>query len=241
MSESVSQTRRLAIMQPYLFPYLGYFHLVQASDLFVFYDDVNFIKGGWINRNRILSQGKDLLFSVPLCGASQNKLISEVEVLPDFKWRTKFFRQLQQSYGRAPHFEAAMHLVHEVFNEDYGCIRDLAANSITAVMDYLGFDFEHCFSSDISPNTREIGRAERLVAITKALGCEAYVNLPSGQALYSKEYFASQGVRLSFVESELSPYKQGGRPFVPGLSIIDVLMFNSKPEVGALLQDYRLV
>ena len=231
---------KLGIMQPYIFPYIGYFHLIQASSLFVFYDDVHYIKSGWINRNRIINQDTDLLFTVPLSKSGSNKLIKEIAPAFDFKWKDKFYKQLVHSYKRAPFFESAIDQVMSPFCREYADITDLAIESILAIYSYLGIEFEYTKSSICAPETRGMDKADRLINITKHLGYRNYVNAPGGKELYSKEYFLNQGVNLSFIQSNTIKYKQYSEHFVPWLSIIDIIMFNGKDTTIKFLESYCL-
>ncbi len=232
--------RRIAIMQPYVFPFIGYFQLIQASDLFVFYDDVNYITRGWVNRNRILLNGKNFVFTIPVSKASRNKLINEISLAVDDSWRKKFNRTLIQSYRNAPFFSEVAPLIMSVFDDINGTISDLAINSIAAVLNYLDVPFNYTKSSICSPETKGIGRADRLIEIATDQGYKRYVNSPGGKALYSKEYFEAKGIKLGFVESESVQYKQYLNSFVQGLSIIDVLMFNEKSIVKNFMQRYKV-
>lgn len=233
--------RRVAIMQPYVFPYIGYFHLAQASDLFVFYDDVQYTTRGWINRNRILLNGMDHLFTVPVAGASQSKTIGETMQACDAAWTDRFYRTLQHAYRKAPEFTRAMEPVMAAFSTPGDSIADLAIRSIEAVHDYLGLPFRHTRSSACAPDTRGLERADRLIEITRDLGYAAYVNAPGGATLYEKGYFAERGVELGFVESGEVLYRQyAADSFIPSLSIIDVLMFNDIATVKDLLRRYRV-
>jgi hypothetical protein len=230
----------VAIMQPYFFPYLGYFQLVQAVDDFVFYDDVMFIKKGWINRNRILMQGSDFLFTIPLEKQSQNKSIRESNVAWGTDFPAKFLVQLESAYKKAPQYDSVMTLIRDLLDTQPENLAELAANSIQSVWQYLGQEKRFHFSSQLLDNQME-GRADRLIHLTKGLGDSRYINALNGQSLYEKTYFAEQGVELLFINPFLSPYAQGkAKEFIPGLSMIDVLMWNTKEEVNQMLTNYSL-
>lgn len=232
---------RLAVMQPYIFPYIGYFQMIQAVDLFVFYDDVNFIKRGWINRNRILIQGAPHLITVPCKSVSLNKLINEIEVDYENKGVFKAIRSIDQAYKKAPHYSSVMPLVNKVFKNSGPRISDLAASSIKEVCAYLGLKKEFKVSSEEGYD-RSLNRADRLIDICKKEGASEYVNAAGGMELYSKPYFQNLGVDLYFINPELRHYKQFKNEFVSGLSIIDVLMFNSVEHIREqLLTAYTLV
>lgn len=230
-----------AVMQPYLFPYIGYFQMINAVDVFVFYDDVNFIKGGWINRNRMLISGSDKLFTVPLKDASSFKLIKDVEINNEVPAYSKILTTIAQSYKKAPFFSEVFPIIESVFRSPSSTIADLAILSIKAVNEYLGISTILKRSSVDFPDTKGLERAERLIAICKRTGAEKYINVIGGQELYTKEYFSSQGIDLKFIKSEPIAYKQFDNEFVPWLSIIDVLMFNSVEEVHHLLKKYQIL
>lgn len=230
--------RRIAIMQPYFFPYIGYYQLVRSVDTFVFYDDVNYIKGGWINRNRIAIGGKPAYITVPLEGASPNRLIRDIAVSAD---RGKLMRTIQQVYGKAPCFPQVSVLVADVLNSPVRSIGDLAMRSVTSVMDYLGVECDHRVSGDDFQDTKGLPRSERLIAIAERSGASVYINAIGGRELYRKEEFAERGIQMFFLEARLPVYRQFGAEFVPGLSMLDVLMFNTPEAVRYMLDDYRLL
>jgi hypothetical protein len=230
----------VAIMQPYFFPYLGYFQMVHAVDDFVFYDDVMFIKKGWINRNRILIQEKEFLFTIPLEKQSQNKTIRESQVAWGAEFPRKFISQLESAYQKAPQFERVMPMIRLLLSHKPASMADLAGKSIELVWQYLGLEKRFHYSSQIQNNQAD-GRAERLIHLTKSLGSSQYVNALNGQSLYEKTFFAAQGVELFFVKPVLQDYKQGkAKDFVSGLSILDVLMWNETDDVLQMLQHYTL-
>jgi hypothetical protein len=230
----------VAIMQPYFFPYLGYFQLVQAANHFVLYDDVMFIKKGWINRNRILMQGSDFMFTVPLEKQSQNKTIRESTVAWNADFPAKFLVQLRSAYKKAPHVEAVMALIEGVLAQKPISLADLAGNSIQATWNYLGLTKEFYYSSAMSVSA-DLGRAERLMEITKSFGESEYINAANGKSLYDKPTFAKEAIDLQFIQSELPVYAQGtNADFLPGLSIIDVLMWNDISRVHEMLTHYTL-
>ncbi len=232
--------RRVAIMQPYIFPYIGYFHLIQASSMFVFYDDVTYIKGGWINRNRISNQNKALLFTVPVSEISSNKLIKETSPVIDAKWNNKLYKQMIQSYKKAPFFKNVIEPIMSVFSKQYVDITDLSIESISVIYSYLGIKFTHTKSSSSFPETQGMEKVDRIIEITKALECNNYINAIGGKELYSKKQFLNKGINLSFVKSNPIEYPQYSDCFIPWLSIIDIIMFCSKEQTIDFLSDYSL-
>lgn len=232
--------RKIAIMQPYIFPYLGYFHLIKASDLFVFYDDVNYINRGWINRNKILLNGKEFMFTVPLSKASQNKLINQILLANNDKWKEDFYKKITHAYKKAPYFSIIIDLIKSVFSSELNTISDLAIKSIISVCDYLGMSFKYTKSSLCSPDTVAMPREKRLIEISKHQGYKMYINSIGGQALYTKDYFQSNGIELKFIISDSLEYNQFANNFIPNLSIIDVMMFNDPIAIKALLNKYTI-
>jgi len=219
---------------------LGYFQLVQAVDDFVFYDNVMFIKKGWINRNRILLQGREFLFTIPLEKQSQNKTIRESSVAWETDFSGKFLAQLDSAYKKAPHYANLRPLIENLFNDQPASMAELAGKSIQMVWQYLGLEKRFHYSSQM-PNNQADGRAERLIHLTKELGSSKYINALNGQSLYQKDFFAAQGIELFFIKPELTPYNQlGTAEFIPGLSMLDVLMWNEIPVIREMLTKYSL-
>lgn len=225
---------KLAVMQPYLFPYVGYFQLISAVDKFVFYDDVNFIKNGWINRNRVLTGDGVAYFTIPLRGASSFKKISDVEMQPAAKWNRKILATISQAYARAPCVDATMTILEEVLREDSCRVAELAKRSVVAVTRYLGIQTEFVWTSVQYCNSALTGES-RVRDICQREGASAYYNLPGGRELYDPDSFRSAGVELYFLQTQLLPYNQHRSTFEAGLSILDVLMWNSPAEVRRML------
>lgn len=228
-------------MQPYIFPHIGYFQLVNAVDHFIFYDDVNFIKRGWINRNRILLNGKDLLLTVPLIKASQNKLINEIDLFFDQQMKDDLIFKIECAYSKAPYYNELKSLINEIINTNVTKISEYAANSVISVSNYLEIDTTFDFSSIRSPESKGMHKADRLIHICRDLEADKYINSIGGQGLYEKEYFQSKGIHLSFLDSYPEPYSQFNFDFVSNLSIIDILMFNKKTVVKEMLDKYKLI
>ncbi len=230
-------------MQPYIFPYIGYFQLLNAVHKFVFYDDVNFIKQGWINRNKILVSGKEFLFTFPIQNISPNRKINETEIsLRQFdKWQKKFLKTLNSSYAKAPHYDEVMSLIQNIFNEEQNNISSLAISSIRKVCDYLHMETKYELSSEKYSESKGMEKADRLIDICKKNNSTEYLNPIGGREIYSKEEFAEKGIELKFLSTNKIEYKQFGNEFIPNLSIIDVMMFNSVKEIHKMLSRYELI
>jgi hypothetical protein len=227
----------LAIMQPYLFPYIGYFQLLAAVDRFVVYDDVTFIKQGWINRNRILINGEAAFFTVPLEHRSSAVAIRDTRIsdAPQHRqWPEKLMKSLDNAYRRAPEFLPTRPLVEQVLARASSRIAELALDSIRTIANRLEIRTPIVATSTIYGNGHLRGE-DRVIAICKAEQASRYINLAGGRTLYSRERFATEGIDLCFIEPALIEYRQFDDAFVPGLSIVDVLMFNPVERVRSLL------
>jgi hypothetical protein len=232
---------KVAIMQPYLFPYIGYFQLINAVDTFVFLDDVNYIKKGWINRNRILVNGKESMFTVPVKKASQNKLINEIEVVLDGNWIEQFYKTLEQNYSKAPNFDDTFLLIQTIFNSGFSTISDLVIASVSHICLNLGMEKNFQISSELYSETQGQEKSDRLINITKQCKYNHYINPIGGLDLYSKQDFKKENIDLFFLKSDLPEYKQFNTSFVPGLSIIDIMMFNEPEQIRYMLNQYTLI
>jgi hypothetical protein len=221
-------------MQPYLFPYAGYFQLVAAVDRFVFYDDVNYIKGGWINRNRLFLSREVSWLTFPLCDASPNGKINQVHVQPGPAWKRKLLASVRQSYSKAPFFEQAFALFADIVLTEETSLSVLARASVVNVARYLGLRTEFVVSTGRYGN-EDLRGQDRVLDICRWEGASEYHNLPGGAGLYSGEAFFAAGVDLHFVEPRLIEYSQLQPPFKPGLSVLDVLMFNDRVAALRLL------
>ncbi|MDI9857647.1 WbqC family protein [Flectobacillus roseus] len=231
---------KLAIMQPYIFPYIGYFQLIKAVDKFVIYDDVNFINRGWINRNRILVNGKDSLFTIPLKEASQNKLINEIEVNWDDAWKSKWLKTLEQSYKKAPFFQQVKPIIEQTLGQEKAIFSEIIVENLKLINAYLGIITEIIPSSAIYQNI-ELKAQNRILDICLQEKANHYINPIGGIELYQKEVFEEKGMRLNFIKSKPVQYPQLKNEFVPWLSILDVLMFNSVEQIQTFLDSYELV
>lgn len=228
-------------MQPYLFPYIGYFQLIKAVDKYIIYDDVNYIQRGWINRNRMLINGKAQFFTVPCNKSSQNKLINEIAVDLDHKTQKKLLMTFEHHYKKAPMFREVIGLISSAFNFEDRNLSNFLFNSVKLVCNYLNIKTPILKSSENHSLNQGMTKADRLIDITIAEGADEYINAIGGQKLYNKEYFSSKGVHLGFLQTEAVEYNQFGNNFVPDLSIIDVMMFNTKDKVIAMLGNYEII
>ena len=228
-------------MQPYFFPYIGYWQLINAVDKFVIYDDVSYIKRGWINRNNILVNGHPMLMNVRLKKVSQNKLINEVEVSHDLNYNIDLLKTIKESYSKAPFFEAIFPIVELVINQQEKNLAKYLAFSIKEVCKYLSIDTEIIISSEIS-KYNELKGQDRILDICKLLSTDQYINAIGGRSLYSNKDFDLCGIELKFLKTLNIRYPQlNHNEFVPNLSILDIMMFNSAGQISSMLNDYELI
>lgn len=231
---------KIGIMQPYFFPYIGYFHLVSSVDVFVVYDNIKYTKKGWINRNRMLQNGSDVMFSLPLKKDSDSLDVCERELAADFS-REKLLNQFKGAYRQAPYFEQTFPLAESIVRyEDNNLFRFLY-NSLVTTCKYLDIGTEMKISSQVAID-HSLKSQDKVLALCEALGASTYVNAIGGMELYSQETFSDKKIDLKFIKSMPFEYTQLGNEFVPWLSIIDVMMFNSKAVIKEYLNcNYELI
>jgi hypothetical protein len=226
---------RLAIMQPYFFPYIGYFQLIAAVDRFVLYDNVKYTKKGWINRNRYLLEGRDVVFSVPLKSDSDFREVRERQVAEDFD-RRGLLERIRQAYRKAPCFEPAFAVLEKAVSNPERNLFGFVRQSLADVCAYLGVATPIVPSSEI-PIDHSLRGEQKVVAICRQAGASVYVNAIGGRELYRAAAFSAHGIELRFLKSRAIEYPQLGAAFVPWLSILDVLMFNSPDTIRGFLAD----
>ena len=232
---------KLAIMQPYLFPYIGYFQLINAVDRFVVYDNIQFTKKGWFNRNRILINGKDQMFTVPIKKDSDYLDVRDRILANNYpEYIQKILRQIENAYRKAPFFDAVFKLVKTCFSHPSENLFELAFFSLQSVIKHLEIDTELIVSSDLKINHSLKGQA-RVIAICDMLGAQTYINAIGGVELYSHDTFKKNGIKLNIIKANTTEYSQFDNNFIPWLSIIDVMMFNSIAKIKIMLQDFSFI
>jgi len=220
---------KLGIMQPYFFPYIGYFQLIAAVDKFIIYDNIKYTKKGWINRNRMLQNGKDVMFSLPLKSDSDYLTVCERDLATDFN-RDKLLNQIKGAYRRAPYFATTFPLVEEIVRHGDANLFRFLHHSIVKTCKYLGITTEIRIASGLAID-HNLKNQTKVLALCEAVGASTYVNAIGGMELYSKETFRAKGIDLQFIQAKPLEYPQFDNQFVPWLSIIDVMMFNSKKKI----------
>ncbi len=231
---------KLGIMQPYFFPYLGYWQLINAVDKFVLLDDVNFIMRGYINRNSILVNGKAHLFTIPLEKPSQNKLINETKLRFNEKEKENFLKTLTLAYKKAPFYNAVFPIMQDIINNKENDLTLFLKYSFEKAKDYLNIDSDILLSSEIKKDN-SLHAQDRIIAINKTLGADLYINAIGGQKLYDRESFRRENIELKFIKMHEIKNTQFKNDFVPNLSMIDIMMFNSPKKIKEMLNDYELI
>lgn len=231
---------KLGVMQPYFFPYIGYFQLINAVDEFVVYDAIEYTKKGWINRNRILVNGTDVYISLPLMAASDILFINKRQLADTWpSERKKMLNRIAEAYRKAPEFQSIYPQIEAWMQTPERNLFKYLYELLTKLLDLLEIETRIHISSEIDFDN-SLKAEEKVLAIAGALGAAEYINPIGGQALYSRDTFLENGIRLSLLESKKIVYPQFGGEFVPNLSIIDVLMFNPLARVRDYLDEYRL-
>lgn len=232
---------KISIMQPYLFPYIGYFQLIDVADTFVVYNDVNYIKRGWVNRNRLLLAGKPHTFVIPVVKASQNRFFNEHEFHPHEQWKDSFLKTIKQAYSKSPYFDSALDVIHSALSSESLNLSDFIVHSIKVICDYVAIDSRIVPSSEKHKETISLKGQNRIIEITKNECGTEYINAIGGRELYAAQTFLEQKIKLSFIETEEILYNQLSDDFYPNLSIIDVMMNCSPNEIKRILNQYRLI
>jgi hypothetical protein len=230
---------KIGIVQPYFLPYIGYFALINAVDIFVYFDDVQYIRRGWVNRNRIKINGEWNYITLPIQKAPQTAKINQVYVVQDNQEIENIRKSIIFSYEKAPYYEAIRNLIVD-FIEPGQNIATLNIDLTNQICRYLGCETKTLVSSDINKNDMLKGQ-EKIIDICQTLHGDHYINPIGGTELYFQERFQQVGIKLNFLEINKIVYFQGKGDFIPNLSIVDVLMWNSKEAIKQMLQEYVLV
>jgi hypothetical protein len=234
---------KLAIMQAYFFPYLGYFSLIKHSDRFVILDIVQFIRHGWIERNRILKPGGGWQYiQVPLVKHSRETTIKEVKIRFNDPWQDRIFRQLEHYKKRAPYYKQVISFLQNAFSYKTDDIADLDAHLLAEVCQYISIPFKREVFSEMHLAIEEVTAPDEwALNICKSLTADTYINPPGGIDFFDLNKYAQAGITLQFLKVNLKPYNQRGDTFEEGLSILDVMMFNTPQEIQTMLDDYSVL
>lgn len=230
-------------MQPYFFPYLGYFSLIKHSGRFILFDVVQFIRHGWIERNRILKPGEGWQYiQVPLVKHSRETTIKEVKIRENDPWQDRIFRQVEHYRKRAPFYKEVISFLQNAFSYKTDGMTDLNAHLLAETCQYIGIPFHREIFSEMHLAIEEVTAADEwALNICKALAADTYINPPGGIEIFDRSKYAQAGIALQFLKINLRPYDQGRESFQEGLSILDVMMFNTPQEIRNMLDDYELL
>lgn len=232
---------KLAIMQPYFMPYIGYFQLINSVDQFIIYDNIQYTKKGWINRNRILVNRKDQLITLPIKKDSDYLNVMDRELSESWgKDKNKMINIIKSSYSKSPYFKETSELIFRCLNSPEKNLFKFIYDSIVLINDYLEIKTPIIISSSIDAN-HALKSQDKVLSLCKAQKADVYINSIGGVELYDKTIFKQNGIELNFIKSNPLKYKQFNDEFVPWLSIIDVMMFNSKEQIQEYLNEYTLI
>ena len=233
-------------MQPYFFPYLGYLSLIKHTDRMILLDDVQFIRHGWIERNRILKPEAGWQYiSVPLKKKSFTTAIKDVEINNETAWKDKILRQVAHYKKKAPFYRKTVSVIEDAISGEPNNIAELNLHILNTLCCYLGINANiEIFSSlnmEIEPPCAPDEWALNICKKIKS-GVE-YWNPIGGQQFFSKEKYNNSNIKLVFHNAKLTPYEQldSGMEFESGLSIIDVMMFNSPEDISTMLDCYECI
>ncbi len=230
----------LSIMQPYLFPYIGYFQLMSACDTFVIFDDVQYIRRGWVNRNRILVNGEPHWITMPVESADYYLPINQRKYLLDDRLALRLRRRIAGAYATAPQFDSVMPIIDEILSYEDDNVARFNTNLLKCIASYIGIQTPIRISSSIDKDNSLSGQG-LVIDLCRRLGASGYINPIGGTELYQSSRFSVYGMELRFLNSMADEYAQYENTHVKALSIIDVLMFNDQEAIKSMLSQYRLI
>lgn len=238
-NEKLLQNGRISLMQPYFLPYLGYFQLIAASDCFVVYDNVQFIKNGWIERNRYLLDGEPKWFGISLAKGSHDQLIMDKRISPHFEVQP-LINKLAFAYRKAPNVEPTLAWLEALLNIPAQNIAELNERLLRSCCSLLGITTPFLRASEWEPSGHNKAQA-RVINLIQAVGGTSYLNPAAGGFLYQAADFAKAGYTLELLKPALPVYTQGSQPFITALSILDAFMFNDLQAVSAWVHQGDIV
>lgn len=234
---------KLGVMQPYFFPYINYFSLIKYTDKFIVLDSVQYIKQGWINRNRILNPGGSWQYIiVPVKKHLHDTLIKDIKISSNYNWKKKIIGQLVHYKKKAPYYKEVIALIKEIFKYETDFLSKFNIFSLEKICNYLNITYNYEIFSEMDISIGEINEPDDwALEISKALKAQEYINPPGGKEFFHKSKFISAGIELKFLQANLTEYDQKRNEFNPGLSIIDVMVFNSKEKIQEMIDNYEFI
>lgn len=234
--------KKIGIMQPYFLPYIGYFQLMNMVDEFVIYDNIKYSKGSWIRRNRMLQNGKDAYFTLPIKKASDSLDIDQRFLVDHFdREADKLIRKIEANYKKAPYFEDFFPVFEQIIYFENQNLFEYISHSIFQIKDYLEIKTPIKIFSKLDEEIHHLKAEEKVIKACKTLGATHYINSIGGLKLYSAENFKREEIQLSFFKTKKIEYSQFNNVFVPFLSILDVCMFNPVQQVQQYLKMYEII
>lgn len=233
---------KVALMQPYFFPYIGYFQLIHAVDEFIVFDQAQYIRRGWINRNRLLTAHKESIYiNVPVHKAPRETKIKDIVIDSTSNWKETMYHHLSY-YRKAPNYAFVMNFLNDCFNSNHSNLSELNTSLLKKVCDLLEINTKFTVLSERFPMLNEINAPDEWgIEVSKALNATTYINAIGGMEFYDQQKYKANGLDIEFIKTDLKPYKQFRDVFVPGLSIIDVMMFNQPKEIKEMLEIHELI
>jgi hypothetical protein len=234
----------LGIMQPYFFPYVGYFSLIKATCRWIVFDTPQYKRESWMNRNRIIKPDKRewMYFHVPVNKSPLPTAINQKTICNNTQWHKRIIGQLGHYRKHAPYYKVIEELLLDILNKSYLRLLDLNVAAINAVCEYLGIDFKYEILSEMNLELEPVNRPEEwALVICKALGFNKYLNAEGGMTFFQNDLFQESGIEVQFLKYGYPEYDQKIGEFIPRLSILDTMMFNSSADLQKILDDYQLV
>lgn len=233
----------VAIMQPYFLPYLGYFALIKHTDKWVVFDTPQFVRHGWIERNRVLKHNNGWQYiKVPLEKYSRSTNIKDVRIKNCVNWQNKILAQLTHYKKKAHFYNDTINLLNKLFNTKTNLIVEIDVYALKLICEYINIEFNYSVFSQMDIKVNKVKEADEwALEISKALGAKAYYNPLGGQEFFNRNKYERENIDLKFLKLNLQEYNQKRNEFEPGLSIIDVMMFNSKEQISEFLDQYELI
>lgn len=234
---------KIGIMQPYFFPYLGYFSLIKNTDYFVIFDTPQYIRRGWVNRNRILdAKGEATYITVPIVSTERDTVIKDIEISYEKKWLEKIKGQMTVYKKKAPYYKKIIKFIDDIEEKNFKYLSELNIYTLEKVCEYLEIPYKYDVFSKMDLKIDEVKEADEwALNITKALGYDTYVNPPGGMSFFDRDKYLANNINLEFLKINLKPYIQRTGRFEEGLSILDVMMFLDPKEINSLLDDFEIL
>ncbi len=232
-------------MQPYTFPYIGYFQLINYVDKWVVFDDTQYISKGWVNRNRILhpdSKKEWQYFTIPVKKHSRKSKIQDIEINTELNWKDELLGKLSHYKKKAPFYMETVDFLGDCISTNDYKLSEWTVHTLKSTCDYLDLSFDYSIFSKMDINTENIEHAgEWALRISDAIGVDEYVNPPSGYRIFKENEFLEKNIKLRFLKPNLTPYIQRRSSFTAGLSIIDVLICNDKNQIREMLMEHEIL